>query len=128
MPAGGRRGTCDCGLVCQPHLVLVRDTGVGLGALVQAEEPELPLEVIAFDLVAVADVEDGIHSSPRRQIRDLASDDAQLVRDVVAHPEACRRRFTRHAPMPSRIAACAAGTRLPDARCCNAISATGRRP
>src|SRR5436190_24173550 len=40
-------------MLCQPGLVVVRDTGVGLGALVQAEEPQVPLEVIAFDLVAV---------------------------------------------------------------------------
>ena len=39
--------------LCQPGRIVVRDTGVGLGALVQAEEPQAPLEVLAFDLVPV---------------------------------------------------------------------------
>lgn len=47
-----------------------------------------------YQCAAVADAEDGIHSSARRQIRDLASDDARPARDVVAHPEACRGQFT----------------------------------
>jgi hypothetical protein len=47
-----------------------------------------------YQCVAVADAEDGIRSSARRQIRDLVSDDPVLARDVVARPNACRAHFS----------------------------------
>jgi RNA polymerase sigma-70 factor (sigma-E family) len=61
------------GSVCQPGLVVVRDSGVGLGVLVQAEEPQGRSEVVAFDLVPVSESALSFDAFYREHFRRVAA-------------------------------------------------------
>lgn len=47
-----------------------------------------------YTCAVIADVEDGLVQSPRRVVRDLATDETVLAANVAQHPEACKSHFS----------------------------------